>query len=243
MTPLHLDFHENRAFRGTSHGAGSDNPSPVPCTGNGLVRTGAFVDGDEGLARLGCGFFSGTGRPLRRGWALRGAGVWFVFFSHLALGNPVLDWSTLMLNAIQTETTAPTVSSRNLAILNVATYEAVNSIDRTHQPYRAYLEVQAGASPEAAVIAAGREVMRAVYPSMAARTEELYGKGLGALPDDVRRGGGVALGRLSAQRMIEARISDGSTTTVPYIPSSAPGQWQRTPPFFRKRSTIRVYSG
>ena len=33
--------------------------------------------------------------------------------------------------------------------------------------------------------------------------------------------------------MLDWRGSDGSGTTVPYVPSTAPGAWRRTPPFFR----------
>ena len=29
------------------------------------------------------------------------------------------------------------------------------------------------------------------------------------------------------------RSSDGASTTVPYIPGTDPGEWRRTPPFFR----------
>src|SRR2546422_520881 len=32
---------------------------------------------------------------------------------------------------------------------------------------------------------------------------------------------------------LASRASDGSQTDVPYVPSDAPGQWRRTPPFFR----------
>jgi hypothetical protein len=83
--------------------------------------------------------------------------------------NPVIEWSALMLDAIRSDTTGPTLSSRNLAILNLATYDAVNSITRTHQPYAAFdLTASSSASPEAAAVAAGREVMLALYPSAGA---------------------------------------------------------------------------
>ena len=39
-----------------------------------------------------------------------------------------------MLDAIRAETTGPTLSTRNLAILHIAIYDAVNAIDRGHQP-------------------------------------------------------------------------------------------------------------
>ncbi len=138
-----------------------------------------------------------------------------------------------MMAAIRADNTGPTVSTRNLAILNVATYDAVNSITRTHQPYRFQLDAAPDTSVEAAVIAAGREVMLALYPTFRARTDELYETQVAALPSTSQVAAGLALGREIALRVLALRAADGSTTDVPYIPSSAPGQWQRTPSFFR----------
>ncbi len=153
--------------------------------------------------------------------------------SGTALANPVLDWSALMLDAIRNDNTSPTLSSRNLAMLNAATYDAVNSITRTHQPYLTLAETSAEVSVEAAVIAAGRETMLALYPSFRPRTEDLFETQRSALPATGAVTNGLALGREVALKIIVARSADGANTDVPYIPSAAPGQWRRTPPFFR----------
>lgn len=147
--------------------------------------------------------------------------------------NPVLDWCALMLDAIRTDNTSPTLSSRNLAILNIATYDAVNSIRRTHQPYLVQLDASTNASLEAAVMGAGREVMLTLYPSFRPRTEDLFDTQRSALPESAAVTNGLAVGREAALKIIAARSADGANTDVPYIPSSAPGQWRRTPPFFR----------
>jgi hypothetical protein len=36
-----------------------------------------------------------------------------------------------------------------------------------------------------------------------------------------------------AEMTLESRRGDGASTDVPYIPSDLPGEWRRTPPFFR----------
>ncbi len=135
--------------------------------------------------------------------------------------------------AIRADNTGPTLSTRNLAILNLATYEAVNSILRTHQPYAFQLDAAPETSVEAAVIGAGREVLVTLYPSFRARADELYETGVAALSGRPGVAPGLALGREAALRVLDLRAADGSATQVPYIPSSAPGQWQRTPPFYR----------
>lgn len=147
--------------------------------------------------------------------------------------DPVLDWTALALDCIRADNTSPTLSTRNLAILHTAIYDAVNSITRTHQPYRFQLDAPADTAVEAAAAAAAYEVMLALYPSFGSWEDSLYDEWLASVPHNSALTNGLALGRTVAERMIESRIADGSSTGVPYIPSDAPGQWQRTPPFFR----------
>ena len=44
---------------------------------------------------------------------------------------------------------------------------------------------------------------------------------------------GLAIGAEAAFTVLAWRGADGSSTTVPYIPGFEPGDWQRTPPFYR----------
>jgi hypothetical protein len=147
--------------------------------------------------------------------------------------NAVLEWNALMMQAIRVSNTAPTLSTRNLAILHLALYDALAAIEGTHQPYRLQPPAPPGASTLAAVAAAGREVMRALYPSFEARTEELYLFQERDFPPGATGPDGVAVGLTAARGILAERGADGSSTQVPYIPSNEPGQWRRTPPFYR----------
>ena len=154
-------------------------------------------------------------------------------FPGVARANPVLDWNAVMMAAIRLDNTGPTLSTRNLAILHLAIYDAVNSIERTHQPYGFQLEVKGPTSVDAAVNAAGYEVLSVLYPGVQARTEEVFVEWRAGVPNDVSITNGLALGTEAARRTLDSRAGDGSATDVPYIPSAEPGQWRRTPPFFR----------
>lgn len=147
--------------------------------------------------------------------------------------NAVLEWNAVMLDAIRVNSTAPTLASRNLAILHLALYDAVNAIHGGYQPYRLQPLAPAGASDLAAVAAAGREVMQVLYPSFEARTEELYALQAREFPLGPAAEDGIAVGRTAARTLLAERSADGSNTEIPYIPSAAPGQWRRTPPFYR----------
>lgn len=162
----------------------------------------------------------------------------FLLFLLLAAAPParadaVLDWDELMLDAIRADNTAPTISTRNLAILHVAIYDAVNSILRTHQPYMLLADPPANADPTAATIGAGYEVMKSLYPTFRARSDQLYQAGVASLPPGPATSQSLGFGAQIALQTLASRQADGANTDIPYIPSDAPGQWRRTPPFFR----------
>jgi hypothetical protein len=159
----------------------------------------------------------------------------------LALGLPgpvacadvVLDWDALMVNAIRADNSGPTLSSRNLAIMHTAIYDAVNSVEGSHQPYLLQVEARPGTSAEAAATAAAYEVMKVLYQPFRAQADALFAKWLAGAAQDASTTNGLALGRQVAEWALQNRVADGASTDVPYIPSDAPGQWRRTPPFFR----------
>lgn len=156
----------------------------------------------------------------------------------LALGpalraDVVLDWNAALLDAIRTDNSAPTLASRNLAILHTAIYDAVNSVVRTHQPYRFQLEAPPGTLPEAAAVGAAHAVFLGLYQPLQARAEALYGEFIRLAPSGPGLTNGLALGRELGRRVLDSRVADGANLDVPYIPSDAPGAWRRTPPFFR----------
>src|SRR5580765_6286793 len=74
--------------------------------------------------------------------------------------NPVVQWNRTLLQIVRTAGAQPgTVHpTRSFAMLHAAIYDAVNAIDRTHQPYLIRLSgVSRIASQEAAATAAAHE--------------------------------------------------------------------------------------
>lgn len=153
--------------------------------------------------------------------------------SALAGADVILDWNALALDCIRNDNSSPTLSSRNLAILHTAIYDSVNSISRTHQPYRFQVGTLTNASPEAAAVAAAYEIITALYPSFNAWADDLYDEWFASVQHNAATANGLELGSQVGLLALDSRSTDGSSTDVPYIPSNAPGQWQRTPPIFR----------
>jgi hypothetical protein len=150
-----------------------------------------------------------------------------------AQGDAVLDWNDLALDCVRSDNTAPTISTRNLSILNTAMYDALNSITRTHQPCLFELTAPTNCSAEAAVVAAGYEVITSLYPSYIPWANDLYDNFLSTQPPNEALTNGLNLGLRIALLTLNSRSDDGANTDLPYIPSDLPGQWQRTPPFYR----------
>ncbi|HLB20250.1 MAG TPA: hypothetical protein VK613_14095, partial [Gaiellaceae bacterium] len=52
-------------------------------------------------------------------------------------GQPVVDWNQILLSIVNTPGAQPAniQPTRNFAIVHAAIYDAVNSIDRSHEPY------------------------------------------------------------------------------------------------------------
>jgi membrane-associated phospholipid phosphatase len=90
-----------------------------------------------------------------------------------------------------------------------------------------------GASSEAAAVSAGYWTLVFLYPSQDALFDAAFDRYLADTPATTNRSDGLVVGADTAFMMLGWRDSDGSGTTVPYIPLFEPGEWQRTPPAFR----------
>jgi membrane-associated phospholipid phosphatase len=97
----------------------------------------------------------------------------------------VLKWNKIALEAIQAEKTPPQMAARNLAILHTAMYDAVNAISKKYKVYQANIEAPAGASAEAAAIAAAHRVLVALYPKQVARLDVAKADALAAIASDL----------------------------------------------------------
>jgi hypothetical protein len=146
--------------------------------------------------------------------------------------DAVLRWNEVALEAIRADKTPPPVAARNLALVHLAAFDAVNAISLSHRPYLVYVTAPAGTAPEAAVAAAAHRVLTAAYPKQADRLDAELADSLRGLSEEGRRGG-LSVGRHVADKLLDARRDDGASRRTAYRPAEAPGVWQPTPPKFR----------
>src|SRR5688500_17412139 len=96
--------------------------------------------------------------------------------------NAVTRWNVVATDAFTpSQGTNPMAQSRTLAILHAAIHDALNAIDCRFEPYTPGLAEAPGASVEAAVAAAARDVLVALLPDQAALVEAAYSRAVAAV--------------------------------------------------------------
>ncbi len=149
-------------------------------------------------------------------------------------GNAVTHWNTVATDAFTpTEGTNPMAQSRTLAILHAAIHDSVNAVDRRYEPYTPGLTARAGASLDAAVASAAREVLVALVPDRKALVDAAYADALAKLPDGASKTAGIGVGQASARATLARRRGDGleEAGQPAYVPQSGPAEYQFTAPF------------
>jgi hypothetical protein len=155
----------------------------------------------------------------------------------LLSSDVILDWNATLLSTIATNRLPVLSSSRSLAMVHVAMYDAVEGIH--HARYAFYpvpgLDPEGApphASREAAAIAAANAVLGSLYPNQQATFDAQAQVELAQIDDGDRKENGIAWGQTVANAVLAWRSTDGSDVVVPYTPGTGPGVWQPTPPVF-----------
>ena len=149
----------------------------------------------------------------------------------LMAADAVLTWNEHLAEVVQTDSAqmGPTRSSRAYAMVHIAIYDAVNSIDQTHTPFAMTTVGSPTASIDAAVAAAARTVINALYPDQQVVVDGWYADELANIADGQDEDDGVALGEEAANLILDSREVDGSNGTKIYRVNPAVGHWRPDP--------------
>jgi PAP2 superfamily protein len=150
-------------------------------------------------------------------------------------GQPVIDWNQVLLSIVNTPGAQPAniQPTRNFAILHAAIYDAVNAIDRTHEPYLISVRAPRDASETAAADAAAHTALVGLYPSQQGSLDAEYTTELAKVADGPAQDKGVHVGEQVARDLLSIRANDGSNVTPPaFVAGTNPGDYRSTPPNF-----------
>jgi hypothetical protein len=144
-----------------------------------------------------------------------------------AAAEVIHEWNALLETVIPVGGLNP---PRQYAMLHVAMFDAVNSIERKYGRYRFSVWASPVASPEAAAAQAAHDVLINLYPASTAVFDQALATRLaGIQPFRAKLGSDV--GKAVAAAVLAWRANDGWNTTPPaFVLPPIPGAWQPTPP-------------
>jgi hypothetical protein len=139
-----------------------------------------------------------------------------------ASANVVTDWDEKAVAFIQPRMVPP-VAYRAMAIVHIAMFDAVNSIEPLYRPYYAQLPATRETSKDAAAAAAAGAVLTKLLPDVASDIQAALKSYLSAIPESGAKSDGIKLGDAVAAKILEARAADGSSAPDAYRPVTTPG--------------------
>ncbi|HEV3447643.1 MAG TPA: vanadium-dependent haloperoxidase [Gemmataceae bacterium] len=142
--------------------------------------------------------------------------------------DPIAAWNAISETAVKTAGHPPPVAALDFAIVHLAIYDAVESIDRRYEPYYTLVPGATG-SPSAAAAKAGHDILVGLFPLQSPTLNAEYANYLetnGIDPSDP----GTAVGALAAANMLSLRANDGRfpANPPPFLGGTAIGEWRPT---------------
>ena len=145
-----------------------------------------------------------------------------------AFADVITDWNEKAV-AFVTPRMVPPAAQRVVAIVQVAMFDAVNSIERRYRPYLVQLPAASTASQEAAAAAAAGTVLIGLHPQAEAELRGAMTSYLSNIPNGDAKSDGINLGEAVAAKILESRAKDGADAPDSYRPKAKPGVYIPTP--------------
>ncbi|HMO84883.1 MAG TPA: vanadium-dependent haloperoxidase [Lacipirellulaceae bacterium] len=146
----------------------------------------------------------------------------------------VLAWNETLNDVIQINGTRPNHradpgwSTRAIAMMNTAIYDAFQAVDRQYKPFLFTGHAAPNTDLYAAVNEAAFGVLQQCYPGELAELQAAYSQRMSMVPEGAAKNNGIALGQLIAQGCVDHRLNDGSNPASwePYEVLDGAGKWR-----------------
>src|SRR6266478_1880097 len=137
-------------------------------------------------------------------------------------------------NRVFGEQLGPGRSSRAMAIVHIAIFDAVNALLGGYHSYTGVSAPQVATSMDAAVSQAAHDTLVALFPSQAVTFDSLLANDLAQIKNKNEKVNGIDLGRRAAAAILALQLNDGSQIPEPrvginYFTSNLPGHWRQDP--------------
>jgi len=145
-----------------------------------------------------------------------------------ARADVVTEWNAIAVATAAAGRHGASDASRTTALVHAAVFDAVNAVEKRYAPYRVRVVAPAGASAEAAAVAAAHAALVRLYPAQQAALDQAYATSLARVPEGGPRTAGIAVGENVGAEMVALRANDGATAPNTYRPVTSPGVYVMT---------------
>jgi hypothetical protein len=147
-----------------------------------------------------------------------------------AADTVVTDWNATAMSL--TPTLGTHMGIRALAMMHTAIYDAVVAFENNYSAYHVLDSPPAGASQQAAAVAAAYHILYTVFTAddQRASIQALYDSQLAQIGNGQSKNDGITFGQSVAQAIMMLRSTDGAMEAmhVPCPDGTQPGEWRRT---------------
>jgi hypothetical protein len=176
-------------------------------------------------------------RPARqRPRPAHGPRSWVEHWNEIAIDASGLDHTPVASgeSRIFGEQLGPGRSSRAMAIVHIAIFDAVTAIAGHGRSYSGVRFAHRNASMEAAIAQAAHDTLVTLFPSQTASLDEQLAEDLRRIRDRRAKEHGIEVGRRAADAILAGRADDGSQHAEPRVgvdfsTSDEPGRWRQDP--------------
>lgn len=128
----------------------------------------------------------------------------------------------------------PGRSSRAMAIVHIAIFEALNAIEGKYESYLGLPDADKHASKECALAQAAHDTLCEMFPSQIPAFDQLLNEELNDIPNSDAKTNGIKIGKGAAAAILSLRNGDGSQHPEPlvgieWITSNDAGRWRQDP--------------
>jgi PAP2 superfamily len=162
-------------------------------------------------------------------WALASTVLAIVSVTDAQTADPIAAWNLISETAVKTAGHPPPVAALDFAIVHLAMYDAVESIERRYEPYYTLVPGATG-SASAAAAKAGHDVLVGLFLGQSATLDAEYASFLAANGIDPLDPA-TAVGARAAANILALRADDGRfpLEPPPFLGKNDIGQWRPTP--------------
>src|SRR5947209_472302 len=137
-------------------------------------------------------------------------------------------------NRVFGEQLGPGRSSRAMAIVHIAMFDALDAVVGGYTSYTGTQTAPGPISVDAAISQAAHDTLAVLFPSQTATFDAYLAQDLAAVRNAQQKANGIDLGHRTAAAILGMRVNDGSqvpdpTIGVDYFPSDQPGHWREDP--------------